>query len=156
MLVAIFHCSVRWAGTRLGTSSSAAAAMQCTIPKTLGEYKMNVPPFVFEIHLKSPGKKWWQDGSWAVEFHCREDKATCWSCKKCWDMQSQICLSHPLALQKHVMLHPMTPKPCRQCRLMIWTRQPAGLGAVATEYKAKKRWEKWLLSYAKQHVWELE
>lgn len=46
-----------------------------------------------------------EDGSWAVEFHCKND--------------------------------------IDKCRLMLWTRQPAGLGAVTTEYKAKSRWEKW-------------
>lgn len=45
-----------------------------------------------------------EDGSWAVEFQCKGDKA----------------------------------------RLMIWTRQPAGLGAVSTEFKAKARWaDRW-------------
>ena len=29
---------------------------------------------------------------------------------------------------------------------MIWTKQPAGLGAVATEYKAKSRWQTWRLA----------
>ena len=34
-----------------------------------------------------------------------------------------------------------------EARLMIWTRQPAGLGAVATEYKDKRLWEKWRLGF---------
>ncbi|CAE7681149.1 lepA [Symbiodinium microadriaticum] len=50
-----------------------------------------------------------EDGSWAVEFQCKGDKA----------------------------------------RLMIWTRQPAGLGAVSTEFKAKARWaDRWILGPA--------
>ena len=35
---------------------------------------------------------------------------------------------------------------------MIWTRQPAGLGAVSTEFKAKARWaDRWILGPVALH-----